>query len=236
MTKKPKIHKPDHQQAKSHEAGSTGAVGADEAPSAQDVAAAAPPGTVVEPEAGDEDIAALRKKAAERDDYLDRLQRAKAEYSNYQKRVLRDHEESRKFASQDLVTDLLPVLDDLDRALEAGRQNPEADALIAGVEMVRTHMVQALARHGVEELTSVGEPFDPSFHEAMMQHQTTDHPPGTVMMEAQKGYTYNGRVVRPSKVVVAGAPDTAAPDHGPDEPAESGPSADAADVRPDGRR
>lgn len=157
-------------------------------------------------EADTADVETLRERAAERDEYLDMLQRVKAEYSNYQKRVLRDQQELRKFASQDLVGDLLPVLDNLDRALEAGVNASEAKDLTAGVEMVRTQMVQALARHGVEALDCTGLPFDPNFHEAVMQQPSADHPPGTVMTEVERGYTYNGRVLRPAKVVVSAAP------------------------------
>lgn len=154
-----------------------------------------------------DELARLRKEAAQRDEYLDMLQRVKAEYSNYQKRVVRQQQELRRFASQDLVTDLLPVLDNLDRALEAGRDDPQAGDLVAGVDMVRAQMVQVLADHGVEALSSLGQPFDPNFHEAVLQQTSTEHPPGTVITDLQRGYTYNGRVVRPAKVVVSAAPE-----------------------------
>lgn len=164
---------------------------------------AAEPAEVAPVETPGDQMDTLRQRAAERDEFLDKLQHLKAEYSNYQRRVLRDQEELHKFASQDLITDLLPVLDNLDRALEASGN--DAGDLLAGVRMVRTQMIRVLARYGVEELDCAGRPFDPNFHEAVMQLASADHPPGTVLNEVEKGYTYNGRVIRPSKVVVNAA-------------------------------
>ena len=138
-----------------------------------------------------------------------RLLRTAADLENYKKRVAREREEERKYAIERLLKDLLPVIDNMERALLAATEAGE-EQIVTGLRMVHKLFLDTLAKHGVEQLTALGQRFDPNFHEAMQQVETTDHPPGTVVTEYMKGYTLNGRLVRPAMVVVATAPEGAA--------------------------
>jgi molecular chaperone GrpE len=133
----------------------------------------------------------------------ERMLRAAADLENYKKRAQKEKEELQKFGNEKLLKDLLPVLDNLDRALAAAA---EEDPLKAGVALVRTGFEQVLARHGVKGFSAVGQPFDPSLHEALMQVPTADQPAGTVVVEHARGFTLNDRLVRPALVGVAVAP------------------------------
>ena len=145
---------------------------------------------------------------AERDDLLARLQRVSADYLNYQKRARRDMAEAREFANEALMKSLLGVLDDMERALDAARENHgEDDALFRGMQMVHDKAVETLGQFGLSVIEAAGESFDPAKHAAVMQRPSEEHPPHTVLEELQKGYTFKGRTVRPSSVVVAGQPD-----------------------------
>lgn len=147
---------------------------------------------------------AVDRVAAERDEYLDALQRLKAEFDNYRKRVERDREAQQKAGVRDFVAELLPVIDNLERAVEAlgGVGAP----IVAGVEMVRGQLTGLLAGRGVEEIAAHAAAFDPEVHEAVAQHPTHDHPEGTVVHVAEKGYRIGDAVIRPAKVVVASRP------------------------------
>lgn len=133
----------------------------------------------------------------------DRMLRAAADLENYKKRAAREKEELQKFGNEKLLKDLLPVLDNLDRALAAA---PAGDPLVAGVTLVRSAFEQVLARYGVKGFSAMGQPFDPSQHEALMQVATPDEPAGTVVVEHARGFTLHDRLVRPALVGVAVAP------------------------------
>lgn len=156
-------------------------------------------------------------------DLEERLMRTAADFENYKKRMLREREEERKYAVEGLLKDLLPVLDNLERALAAAVEHGES-SVATGVQMVYKQFLDTLTRHGVEQLSALGEKFDPNFHEAMQQVESADHPPGTVVTEYMKGYTLKGRLVRPAMVVVSTAP--AAPGASEGEAQGSGPGAD----------
>lgn len=138
----------------------------------------------------------------------ERMLRAAADLENYKKRAQREKEEIQKFGVEKLVKDLLPVLDNLDRALAAAQAD---DPLVAGVTLVRSAFEQVLGRYGVKAFSAMGQPFDPSVHEALMQVQTADQPPGTVVAEHARGFTLNDRLVRPALVGVSVAPAGADP-------------------------
>ncbi len=141
---------------------------------------------------------------AERDEYLDGLQRLKAEFDNYRRRVDRDREIAKTAGVRDLVAELLPVIDNLERAVEALEG---ADGqIVTGVEMVRSQLSALLAGRGVEEIAAHAQSFDPTVHEAVAQHPTDDHAEGTVVHVAEKGYRLGESVIRPAKVVVAAPP------------------------------
>jgi molecular chaperone GrpE len=138
----------------------------------------------------------------QRDDYFDQLQRSRAEFLNYQKRSREQADRDRQYAAIALASDLLPVLDNFERAMEAGRQGGSS-SLIDGLEMVHKQILAALAKHGIEPINALGQPFDPNLHEALMQQPHDDHPEGTVVAELSKGYKLKDRVVRPSRVAVS---------------------------------
>ena len=145
------------------------------------------------------------------EDVHDRWVRAAADLENYKKRSQRERDEVQKFGVEKLVKDLLPVLDNLDRALAAAAAD---DPLVAGVKLVRSSFEQALARHGVKGFSAMGQPFDPARHEALMQVPTAEVPPGTVALEHARGFTLHERLVRPAMVGVA----VALPGAGPAAP------------------
>ena len=136
-------------------------------------------------------------------DSHDRHLRAAADLENYKKRALREREEVERFGIQKLLKDLLPVMDNLDRALEHA---DASNVLTEGVVATRRLFEEALARYGVKTFTTVGQPFDPTQHEAMQRVTTSEVAPGTVVSEMVRGYTLHGRLVRPALVSVASAP------------------------------
>ena len=145
----------------------------------------------------EEQVAALE---AERDEHLNDLKRVAAEFENYRKRVARDQESLVARAHERLVKELLPVLDDLERALAAAEEHEEAK-LEEGVRLVQRELAAALQREGLAEIDTDGQ-FDPHVHEALLS-QPSDAEEGSVIEVVQKGYTLGDRVVRPARVVVA---------------------------------
>jgi len=145
----------------------------------------------------EEQLAALE---AERDEHLNDLKRVAAEFENYRKRILRDQEGLVARAHERLVKELLPVLDDLERALAAAEQHEEAK-LEEGVRLVHRQLAAALEREGLTEIPIEGK-FDPHVHEALLS-QPSDQDEGTVIQVLQKGYSLGDRVLRPARVVIA---------------------------------
>jgi molecular chaperone GrpE len=149
-----------------------------------------------------QEVDELAAVTQERDDYLDRLQRLKAEFDNYRKRAARDQESFSARANERLVKELLPVVDDLERALGAAEQHEEAK-LEEGVRLVHRALRDTLAREGLEEIETDGK-FDPHVHEALLS-QPSEAEEGSVIEVVQKGYRLGDRVLRPARVVVAAA-------------------------------
>jgi molecular chaperone GrpE len=141
-----------------------------------------------------EDLEATR---LERDQYLDALRRLKAEFENSRKRQERERVRILSMASERLVQELLPVLDNLDRALEAGGDIRE------GVQATREQLAEVLAEEGLLPVASDGQPFDPNVHDAVMGQPSEEHEDGTIIQTFQRGYLLNGKPIRPAKVVVA---------------------------------
>ena len=153
--------------------------------------------------AGSRDDDPVARLAAERDDYLDHLRRLQAEFENYRKRVRREAEELRLRASEGVVEALLPVVDNMGRALEAADRHEEGQ-LIAGLQLVAGQLRDALSAQGLEEVpASPGDEFDPTVHEAVMTQPSDDHDAGAVLEVLERGYVLHGRLLRPAKVVVA---------------------------------
>jgi len=163
-------------------------------------------------EAPDQEAAAGAEESldavkAERDDLLGRLQRVSADYINYQRRARRDVEAAHDYANAELIRDILAVLDDMERALEAGATNHAGDdPLLAGMRLVYDKALEVLGRYGLTPIEAEGQPFDPTRHEAMMQQPSDAHEPQTVLSQLQRGYELKGRVLRPARVVVSAPP------------------------------
>ena len=153
-----------------------------------------------------DEVAELTK---ERDDYLDALQRLKAEFDNYRKRVARDQRELAARAHERLVRELVPVLDDLERALEAATEHEEGK-LEEGVRLVHRSLADALAKEGLSEIETSGK-FDPHTQEALLS-QPSEAAEGSIIQVLQKGYSLGDRVLRPARVVISSGPGAAGPE------------------------
>jgi molecular chaperone GrpE len=176
-----------------------GAAAKGNVPPLQEADASSPDGEAAEIEG---DLDELMKMAAERDKYLALAQRTQADFENYRKRVARDAVASQERGVSSLVKELLPALDNLDRALEAAAQD---DPLLQGVRLVRSELSAALARVGIESFSPTGEVFDPAVHEAVA---TAPQGPdgaqsGTVVEVYQPGYRMGASIIRPARVLVA---------------------------------
>ncbi len=156
-----------------------------------------PPGAPADLE---DQLAAKTKEAAEN---YDRLLRLGAELENLKKRFEKDKADLLRFANENLIKELLPVVDNLERALEHGRDLQAPPPLLEGVERVYQGFLAALGKFGVTPLVSVGQVFDPAFHQAVMQEEAPDAADSTVLKELQKGYLLHDRLLRPAMVVVA---------------------------------
>ncbi len=161
-----------------------------------------PAQTTEEATTGSEDLAQVIKQ---RDEYLDQLTRTRAEFVNYQKRAKAQADLDRVYLIQPIALDILNVLDNYDRAIESARRGG-AEAIADGLVMVEKQFLAALAKHGVEPIPALGQPFDANFHEAISQQPNGDHPEGTVVAEYAKGYKLKDRLIRPAKVAVSIAP------------------------------
>lgn len=150
----------------------------------------------------------LNKKAVEIKEANDKYIRLYAEFENYKKRVVKDQNESLKFANERLIKEMLPVIDNLERAVEHAKGNSQKEVevirgLIAGVELILKQFKDMLCNFGVRELKAVGEPFDPARHEAVSHIETDEHDNNIIINEFQKGYLLNNKILRPSMVSVA---------------------------------
>ncbi|WP_077299406.1 nucleotide exchange factor GrpE [Virgibacillus pantothenticus] len=153
----------------------------------------------------EEDTSQLQSKLnalqAEKDELYQQLLRVQAEYDNFKKRTIKEREAARKYQSQDLIQELLPALDNFERALQVEKTEATA-SIIDGISMVYNQLKEALASQGAEEIPAVGEEFDPNIHHAVMQVEDDDQPSNTVVEELQKGYKLKDRVIRPAMVKV----------------------------------
>ena len=163
--------------------------------------------TKATPETPLSELDALRAQlqAAEkgRDEYLDLAKQARAEFENYQKRFQRDLANERRYAQMPLAGDLLPALDNLERAIAAATQAGDKGALAQGVAMVQGLLLDTLKRHGITRIDAEGKPFDPNLHQAVMQQPSADKPPQTVLQVLEPGYMIHERVLRPARVIVS---------------------------------
>jgi len=145
----------------------------------------------------------LAEKTKEAQENYDRFLRLAAELENIKKRQEREVSELRQFANENLLKELLPVLDNLERALEHGRQAEAPEALMEGLDLVRQDFLKVLGRVGATPINSVGERFDPAYHHAVMEEEAPEVEDQTVLKELQKGFFLQNRLLRPAMVVVA---------------------------------
>ncbi|MDN3955432.1 nucleotide exchange factor GrpE [Sporolactobacillus laevolacticus] len=147
-----------------------------------------------------DEIDTLTKKV---DDFNNRMLRTQADFDNFRKRTSKEKADARKYRAQDLVTDMLEILDNFQRALAVETVSEDGQALKKGMEMVLSKLENALKKEGVEEIASLHQPFDPNVHQAVMQEDSAEHEAGTVIQVLQAGYSLNGRVIRPAMVKVS---------------------------------
>jgi molecular chaperone GrpE len=153
-------------------------------------------------EAPDE-LASFKDKAAKAEQQRDEMLRTLADYENSRKRGARDLEIERKFAHSKLSADLLPALDNLERALQAAKKTGENSALVQGVQATQQMLLEALKRHGVTLMEAQGQPFDPNLHQAVQMMPSKVQPPNSVLQVLQPGYLIHDRILRPASVVIA---------------------------------
>lgn len=145
----------------------------------------------------------LAASQAEASDYQDRMLRMAAELDNYKKRAARDLDDIKKYATENLIRQLLTVVDNLERAIASA--SADKQSVVDGVALTLAEINKILETHYVSPIRALGEPFDPTFHQAMCQEESADQPPNTVVQEFQKGYLMHDRLLRPTMVVVSKA-------------------------------
>ena len=149
-------------------------------------------------------IEEAEKKAAEN---YDKYVRAVAELDNYRKRAIREKADAIKYGNESLLRDILPLVDNVDRALEHAGTSEDFEAFKEGLKMLHEQLLCCLKKHGVEAIDTAGKDFDPNVHEAMLQVESDEHEASKVVSEFERGYLLNGRLLRPSKVCVCKRPE-----------------------------
>jgi molecular chaperone GrpE len=155
------------------------------------------------------ELAATREEARQNHE---RWLRERADLENLKKRAARERAETIRFANENVLKDLLPIIDNLERALEHARSGGNGQPLVEGVALILKSLHDVLERHGVTRIEAKGTPFDPAHHQAMLHVETAEHEPNLVVEEHQPGYRLNDRLLRPALVSVAKAPDAIAKD------------------------
>ena len=155
-----------------------------------------------------EELEQLRADAAKAAENWDKLLRATADLENFKKRAARERQEAISYANAALFQKLIPVLDNFEMALAASAGAPAASSqsMQAGITMIASQFRAALAESGLEEIDAAGQPFDPNFHEAVSQQETTEVPEGRVLQQLRKGYRLRDRLLRPATVIVSRKP------------------------------
>ncbi len=173
----------------------------DGAPASGSQASASTPPSSPAPEGGE----AAGDAKAEAARLKDALLRSAADFDNFRKRTRRELEEARRNGREDLLRTLLPVFDNLERAIQSAQRSSDIKAMTEGLTMVQRQFVDALGREGIARVATIGRAFDPGVHEAIQQVETADHEAGTIIAEVQPGYTQGERLLRAAMVVVARA-------------------------------
>lgn len=166
------------------------------------------PGSVPIPELPEATESALQIEELQKqiDQYKDLLLRKAAEFDNYKRRIENETANIIKYATESLVEDVLPVVDDFERSLKHGKESTDYDALMKGIELIYQKLIKVLESRGVKAFETVGKEFNVDYHDALMQMPRNDLPPHTVIEEIEKGYMLNDKVIRHAKVVVSVSP------------------------------
>lgn len=151
----------------------------------------------------DEENQELVRLQAELQDAQERILRAQADFDNFRRRTRQDKEDLAKYASSKVITGILPVMDNFERALAVSKDAQDFDSLYKGVEMIFRQMEQVLEQEGVSAMDTVGQPFNPEFHQAIMQVDSDEHEEGIIVEEVMKGYVLKDKVLRPAMVKVS---------------------------------
>lgn len=151
----------------------------------------------------EDELNALKEKAAKTDEYFDKLLRLQADFENYKKRLDREKVDFIKYANEGLILGLLNILDDFERAIDSAKNSNDSKTLLQGVEMIRQHFQEALEERGLTKIDPKGQPFDPEKHEAVMHIETDEYPEDIVVEVLRKGYGLNDKILRPAVVKVA---------------------------------
>lgn len=154
----------------------------------------------------------LEQAEAERDRLKDQLLRVAADFDNFRKRTKKDIEHAERRAKEDVLREILPVIDNLERAVQAAQGATDVASVVTGIEMVLKGFEDASGRIGLEKISSLGQRFDPTVHDAFQQQESAEHPPGTILAEYQPGYRLGDRLLRPAMVVVSKKPPEPAPE------------------------
>jgi molecular chaperone GrpE len=158
-------------------------------------------------ELSEQQFAGLKEKAGKAQQYYEQLLRTTADLDNYKKRAARERQDAIKFANESLLEKLVPILDSFDMALGAANTpGTSVQSMQSGIGMIQQQLKSAMTSAGLEEIDATGKPFDPNFHEAISQQDTSDTPEGHVMQQVRKGYKLRERLLRPASVIVAKKP------------------------------
>jgi molecular chaperone GrpE len=152
---------------------------------------------------GDKEVPAKNEDMKEKEESVnyDKYLRAVADLENYKKRSIREKADIIKYGKEEIIKDILPFVDSLDRALDHA-DSSDVQAFKEGIRLIQEQLLSCLKKHGVEKIDSIGLNFDPNFHEALMQVESEEHEENKVVNEVEKGYLLNGRLLRPSKVCI----------------------------------
>jgi len=154
-------------------------------------------------EIGAEELEDLRKKAGERDEFSDKWLKVHADYENTRKRMEKQQNDYIKFANEEIIAKLFPIMDNFDMAFTAMEKAEDKAALMEGVKLIQKEFHKVLEDHGVKKIETSGKQFDPHFHEAVSVIETSDRPDGEILEETRAGYTLNGRLLRAAQVIIA---------------------------------
>jgi molecular chaperone GrpE len=154
------------------------------------------------PEAIAKNAGEVAKLIQEKDEYYDRLLRTQADFDNYRKRVQKEQANLLRYGAENALREILPVVDNLERAVDSARKHGEVNSHLEGIELILAQIREAMGRLGVKPIETVGEPFDPNKHDALIRVHAPDAPEGAVVEEIRKGYYLHDKVLRPAQVTV----------------------------------